>query len=72
MATKSTKKATEVKTIADLQADLVAKQADIIAARRGHAAGELANPRVITTTRKEIARLKTAIRALELAKEGEK
>lgn len=72
MATKSTKKATEVKTIADLQVDLAAKQADIIAARRGHAAGELANPRVITTTRKEIARLKTAIRALELAKEGEK
>lgn len=72
MATKSTKKATEVKTISDLQAELVAKQADIIAARRGHAAGELANPRVITTTRKEIARLKTAIRALELKEEGEK
>ena len=60
------KQAVEVKTIDQLQEDLAAKQNDLLQARRGHAAGELANPRVITTTRKEIARLHTAIRALEL------
>ena len=68
----TTKKATEVKTIDALQAELEAKQADMLEARRGHAAGELANPRVITVTRKEIARLHTAIRnaELEAAKES--
>ncbi|HMI08809.1 MAG TPA: 50S ribosomal protein L29 [Candidatus Saccharimonadales bacterium] len=64
--TKTTKKATEVKTIETLQAELATKQADMLEAKRGHAAGELANPRVITATRKEIARLHTAIRAAEL------
>ena len=34
--------------------------------KRSHRAGELVNPRAITLGRKEIARLKTAIRALEL------
>jgi ribosomal protein L29 len=62
---KTTKKATEVKTIEALQAELATKQADLLEARRGHAAGELANPRVITVTRKEIARLHTAIRIAE-------
>lgn len=65
-AKKTAKQAVEVKTIDQLQEDLTAKQNDLLQARRGHAAGELANPRVITTTRKEIARLHTAIRALEL------
>jgi ribosomal protein L29 len=64
--TKTTKKATEVKTIETLRAELATKQADMLEAKRGHAAGELANPRVITATRKEIARLHTAIRAAEL------
>lgn len=63
----STKKAEEVKTIEQLRAELVAKQNDLIEARRGHAAGELANPRVLTSTKKEIARLHTAIRALEIS-----
>lgn len=70
--TKSTKK-TKVekvtlvgKSLEDLQKDLAAKQNDLLEARRGHRAGELVNPRVITMTRKEIARLKTAIRASEL------
>lgn len=62
---KTTKKATEVKTIEALRAELATKQADLLEARRGHAAGELANPRVITVTRKEIARLHTAIRIAE-------
>ncbi len=61
------KKASEVKSIEDLRAELAEKQTDQLNAKRSHAAGELVNPRVITTTRKEIARLHTAIRAAELA-----
>ncbi len=63
---KVTKVATEVKSLADLRTDLAAKQNDLLAARQGHRAGELVNPRTITYTRKDIARLKTAIRAIEL------
>lgn len=63
---KAVKVAKEVKSLADLQKDLAAKQNDLLEARKGHRAGELVNPRVITHTRKEIARLKTAIRAEEL------
>lgn len=65
--TKTTKKAEEVKTVEQLRKDLTAKQADLLEARRGHALGELANPRVLTATKKEIARLHTAIRAAEIA-----
>lgn len=61
------KKADEVKTLEQLREELAAKQADQTAGKRSHAAGELVNPRVLTTTRKEIARLLTAIRAAELA-----
>lgn len=68
---KAVKKATEVKTIDQLKVDLSVKQNDLIESKRGHKAGELANPRVITVTRKEIARLHTAIRADELAKQKE-
>jgi len=69
---KTTKKPIEVKTIEQLRTDLVTKQADLLEARRGHAAGELANPRVLTSTKKEIARLHTAIRAAELAQKESK
>jgi len=62
---KTTKVAEEVKTLEQLHEELAAKRQDLIEARRGHRAGELANPRVLTTTRKEIARLLTAIRAAE-------
>jgi ribosomal protein L29 len=63
---KTTKTASEVKTLDQLREDLTAKQNDLFEAKRSHAAGELVNPRVITNTRKEIARLHTAIRAAEL------
>jgi ribosomal protein L29 len=63
---KTTKTASEVKTIEQLREELAAKQGDLHEAKRSHAAGELVNPRVLTHTRKEIARLNTAIRALEL------
>lgn len=65
-AAKSTKKAPVVKSLDDLTKDLAVKQNDLFEAKRGHRAGELVNPRVITVTRKEIARLKTAIRIEEL------
>ena len=69
---KTAKTAEEVKTIEQLQQELASKQADLLEARRGHAAGELANPRVLTTTKKEIARLHTAIRAAELSEKESK
>ena len=64
---KATKKAVEVKTIDQLKLDLATKRNDLVEAKRGHKLGELTNPRVITVTRKEIARLHTAIRAVEIA-----
>jgi ribosomal protein L29 len=64
---KAVKPATELKTIDQLQVELIAKKNDLIEAKRGHKLGELTNPRVITVTRKEIARLHTAIRAAEIA-----
>ena len=69
-ATKTTKKtveATEVKDVTTLRADLAAKQQDLLDSRKSHRAGELVNPRVLGTIRKEIARLHTAIRAAEQA-----
>jgi ribosomal protein L29 len=63
---KKTAKATEVKTVDQLKAELLSKQTDMLQARRGNAQGELTNPHVITVTRKEIARLHTAIRAAEI------
>ena len=68
----TTKKATEVKSIDQLRTELATKQADQLAAKRSHAAGELVNPRVLTVTRKEIARLHTAIRAAELSEKESK
>lgn len=72
MADKKMKKAEEVKTVEQLQTELTTKQSDLLEARRGHAAGELANPRVLTSTKKEIARLHTAIRAAELSEKESK
>ena len=56
----------------ELRASLVAKQADLIEFRRSLAAGELANPRIVTVTRKDIARLKTALNAVDQTDKGEK
>jgi len=67
---KATKKAAKaapvVKTLEELKADLLQKSSDMLETKRSHRSGELVNPRAITLGRKEIARLKTAIRALEL------
>lgn len=54
------------KSLEELMKGLVEKQNDLLQAHKGHRAGELVNPRTITIGRKEIARLKTAIRAAEL------
>ena len=61
------KKAEVVKSLEDLRKDLAAKQNDLLESRKSHRAGELVNPRVLGSIRKEIARLQTAIRAAELA-----
>lgn len=71
-AKKDAKKAEVVKTIDQLREELVIKQNDLLEARRGHAAGELANPRAITALRKDIARLKTAVRESELSSKENK
>jgi ribosomal protein L29 len=73
-AKKTTKKvvnAVEVKSAADLAQDLAAKRKDLMESTRSHRAGELINPRVLGQTRKEIARLETAIRAAALAAQKE-
>lgn len=56
------KKDVAVKSLADLEKELATKQVDLMSAKRSHKAGELVNPRVLGATRKEIARLHTAIR----------
>lgn len=75
MAAKSTTKQTKPlaeQTPEELQATLMTKQADLLDYKKGLATGELQNPRIIGKTRKEIARLKTALTMHTLSKEGEK
>ncbi len=55
-----------------LQVALVTKQSDLLEYRRSLAAGELANPRIVTVTRKDIARLKTALAMANQTGKGEK
>jgi len=69
--TKATRKAVEVKDLATLETELAAKQADYLASKRSHIGGELVNPRVITHTRKEIARMLTAINQLRASEQKE-
>ena len=72
MATsKKTTATEEAPTLEQLRTDLATKQQDLLEARRSNAAGELVNPRAITRTRKEIARISTAIRSLEIAEQKE-
>lgn len=67
MAEKSTKKAAP-KAELSLQEQLVAKRTDLLEAKRSLAAGELVNPRIIGTYRKDVARLLTTINAQKEAK----
>lgn len=68
---KTTKKAaaTDAPTLEQLRETLATKRQDLLQAKRSNAAGELVNPRAITSTRKEIARISTAIRSQELQHE---
>lgn len=66
-APKAAKKATEVKTLAQLQEDLAKIRNDYQESRRSHRMGELVNPRVLTVQRKDVARALTAIKQAELA-----
>ena len=70
--TKKTVKAVAApKSLEELRTEVVAKRADQMNSVRSHRAGELVNPRVLGQTRKEIARLETAIRAAELSAQKE-
>lgn len=70
--TKKVKEAVEVKNLDALRKELVAKEQDHLLSRKSHRAGELVNPHVLGTIRKEIARLHTAIRVLEQAEKESK
>jgi ribosomal protein L29 len=61
---KPAKKATPAKEQTPIE-QLLQKRADLLELRKSNRAGELVNPRAITSARKEIARLLTAIRAEE-------
>jgi len=61
------KKATEVKTLAQLNEEVVKLQHDHRESRRSHQMGELVNPHVLTVQRKSIARALTAVKQAELA-----
>lgn len=65
-AKKPTAKAAKVTSVEELRAQLATKYQDLDDAKRSHKAGELVNPRVLGATRKDIARLQTAIRSSEL------
>lgn len=59
-AKKAAPKKTEQKSTQQLLADT---RADLLAAKKSHAAGELVNPRVLGKYRKDIARLMTKVNA---------
>lgn len=59
------KKTTKAEATRDLQAELKAKRQDLLEAKKSNAAGELVNPQVINTYRKDIARLLTEINQKE-------
>jgi ribosomal protein L29 len=61
------KKAVEVKTLEQLNEELVTLQNDYRESRRSHQMGELVNPHTLTVQRKSIARAHTAIRNAEIA-----
>ncbi len=66
IVTKAMKKAPEVKTLAQLQEELVTLRNEHQESRRSHRMGELVNPHVLTVQRKGIARTLTAINKAEI------
>ena len=61
--TTTSKKAVEVKTVDQLQEELVKLQLEHLESRKSHKQGELVNPHVLTVQRKGIARMHGAITA---------
>lgn len=59
-AKKAAPKKTEHKSTVEL---LIDARADLLAAQKSHAAGELVNPRILGKYRKDIARLMTMVNA---------
>lgn len=55
------KKAEEVKTLPQLQEELAKLRVEHVESQKSHRAGDLVNPHVLTTQRKQIARTLTAI-----------
>ncbi len=65
-AKKTTTKTATAPTVEELRTQLATKYQDLDDTKRSHKAGELVNHRVLGETRKDIARLHTAIRISEL------
>lgn len=59
-------------TSKQLEEQLVAKQADLLAYKKGLAGGELKNTGIIKATKRDIARIKTALSMNTAGKEGDK
>ena len=66
MKTKEAMKALQGKTMAELDTDLKAKKSELFNLRFQHAINQLDNPGRIETVKKDIARIKTVMRANEL------
>jgi ribosomal protein L29 len=65
MADKKTTKTEAKKVELSLSEQLAEKRKELIEAKRGHAAGELQNPRAIGKIRKDIARMLTEVNSNE-------
>lgn len=65
-AKKAPKEAKKVKTIESLNEELDNKRQDLMTSLKSLKSGELVNPRVIRSLKKDIARVLTDIRAIEL------
>ena len=70
MKTKEQMKALTQKTMAELDTDLKAKKSELFNLRFQLATGQLQNTSAIRECKKDIARVKTAIRQQELAKKA--
>ncbi|MDR0591447.1 MAG: 50S ribosomal protein L29 [Candidatus Nomurabacteria bacterium] len=69
MADKKVTKVTTKNTELSLSEQLAEKRKELVEIKRGHAAGELQNPRAIGKTRKDIARILTKTNAKKEAKD---
>lgn len=71
-AAKSTKKVELPKTLPELLEMAETVRTDILEAKRSLAQGELVNPHILTVKRKQLARVLTAVKAVEASEKGEK